>query len=167
MAKRSQLAVGQEWAYQRSRSHQHSAWGSHYKVVIESVEPHEQNRFGIHKRSSGLGVLVSVHEKYQGEPRVFQKVVQLSQLWKPWAEYEVEHAEYKAQYQIAQEEAKVAKAKREKFQEEVYRPALKEFLKAIEPFSGGKYIGSWTKIEELPVEVLQAVAQLAKEKAVA
>ena len=167
MAKRSQLAVGQEWAYGRGRQHEHSAWGSHYKVVIESVEPHEQSRWGIHQKSSGLGVLVSVHEKYQGEPRVFQKVVQLSQLWKPWAEYEVEHAEYKAQYQINEEKAKVAKAEREKFQQEVYQPALREFLKAIEPFSGGKYVSGWTRIEELPVEVLQAVAQLAKEKAVA
>ena len=44
---------------------------------------------------------------------------------------------------------------------------MREFLKAIEPFSGGKYVSGWTRIEELPVEVLQAVAQLAKEKAVA
>lgn len=169
MAKRSQLAVGQEWAYHRERKHEHKFYGGYYKVVIESVEPHEQSRYGgrISKTGSGLGVLVSVHERYHGEPRVYQKVVQLSQLWKPWAEYQVAQAEYEVQYKISEEKAKIAKAEREKFQQEVYKPALREFLKAIEPFSGGKYVSGWTRIEELPVEVLQAVAQLAKEKAVA
>ena len=169
MAKRSQLAVGQEWAYHRERKHEHKFYGGYYKVVIESVEPHEQSRYGgrISKTGSGLGVLVSVHERYHGEPRVYQKVVQLSQLWKPWAEYQVAQAEYEVQYKISEEKAKIAKAERQKFQQEVYQPALREFLKAIEPFSGGKYVSGWTRIEELPVEVLQAVAQLAKEKAVA
>jgi len=169
MAKRHQLEVGQEWAYHRERKHGHSAYGGYYKVVIESIEPHEQSRYGggIRKISSGLGVLVSVHEKWHGEPRVHQKVVQLSQLWKPWSEYEVAQAEYQVQYKISEEKAKVAKAEREKFQQEVYKPALKEFLQAIESISGGKYVSGWTRIEELPVEVLQAVAQLAKEKAVA
>ena len=166
MAKRSQLEVGQEWAYHRERKHEHRFYGGYYKVVIE---PHEQSRWGgsISKSGSGLGVLVSIHEHWQGEPRVYQKVVQLSQLWKPWAEYEVAQAEYEVQYKISEEKAKIAKAEREKFQREVYEPALREFLKAIEPFSGGKYVSGWTRIEELPVEVLQAVAQLAKEKAVA
>ena len=169
MAKRSQLEVGQEWAYHRERKHEHRFYGGYYKVVIESVEPHEQSRYGgrISKSGSGLGVLVSIHEHWQGEPRVYQKVVQLSQLWKPWAEYQVAQAEYEVQYKISEEKAKIAKAEKEKFQREVYQPALREFLKAIEPFSGGKYVSGWTRIEELPVEVLQAVAQLAKEKAVA
>ena len=169
MAKRSQLAVGQEWAYGRGRQHEHSAWGSHYKVVIESVEPFKASRYGgnIRQTGEGLGVLVSVHEKYQGETRVSQKVVQLSQLWKPWAEYEVEHAEYKVQYEINQAKAKVAKAEREKFQQEVYQPALKEFFKVIKPFAGEKYISGYTRIEELPIEVLQGIVKLAQEKAVA
>ena len=169
MAKRSQLEVGQEWAYHRERKHEHRFYGGYYKVVIESVEPHEQSSYSgsISKSGSGLGVLVSVHEHYQGEPRVYRKVVQLSQLWNPWAEYEVAQAEFEVQYKISQEKAKIAKAEKEKFNQEVYQPALKEFLKAIEPFSGGKYVSGWTRIEELPVEVLQAVAQLAKEKAVA
>jgi hypothetical protein len=169
MAKRSQLEVGQEWAYHRERKHEHRFYGGYYKVVIESVEPHEQRSYSgsISKSGSGLGVLVSIHEHWQGEPRVYQKVVQLSQLWKPWAEYQVAQAEYEVQYKISEEKAKIAKAEREKFQQEVYKPALREFLNAIEPFSGGKYVSGWTRIEELPVEVLQAVARLAQEKAVA
>jgi hypothetical protein len=168
MAKRSQLEVGQEWAYHRERKHEHRFYGGYSKVVIESVEPHEQSNYSgrVSKCGSGLGVLVSVHEKWQGEPRVYQKVVQLSQLWKQWAEYEVAQAEYQVQYKISEEKAKVAKAEREKFQQEVYQPAVEEFLQVIESISG-KYVSGWTKIEELPVEVLQAVAQLAKEKAVA
>jgi hypothetical protein len=169
MAKRNQLEVGQEWAYHRERKHEHKFYGGYYKVVIESVVPHEQSSYSgsISASGSGLGVLVSIHEHWQGEPRVYQKVVQLSQLWKPWAEYQVAQAEYQVQYKINEEKAKVAKVEREKFQQEVYKPALKEFLNAIEPFSGGKYVSGWTRIEELPVEILQAVAQLAKEKAVA
>jgi hypothetical protein len=169
MAKRSQLEVGQEWAYHRERKHGHIAYGGYYKVVIESVEPHEQNRYGggVRKSNSGLGVLVSVHEKWQGEIRINQKVVQLSQLWKPWAEYEVAQAEYLVQYKISQEKAKVAKAEGEKYKQEVYNPAYKEFIKLIAELSGGKYVSGWTRIEELPIEVLQGVVKLAQEKAVA
>ena len=160
MAKRSQIAVGQEWAYQRSRQHEHTAWGGHEKVIIVAVEPYEKGYSKNYQVKKGNGVLVKVGSGYE-------RVVQLSQLWKPWAEYEIGQAEYKAQWEITQAKAKIAKAEREKFQQEVYKPALREFLKAIEPFSGGKYVSGWTRIEELPVEVLQAVAQLAKEKAVA
>ena len=160
MAKRSQIEVGQEWAYQRSRQHEHTAWGGHEKVIIVAVEPYEKGYSKNYQVKKGNGVLVKVGSGYE-------RVVQLSQLWKPWAEYEVAQAEYEIQYKISEEKAKIAKAEREKFQQEVYKPALREFLKAIEPFSNGKYVSGWTRIEELPVEVLQAVAQLAKEKAVA
>jgi len=160
MAKRSQIEVGQEWAYQRSRQHEHTAWGGHEKVIIVAVEPYEKGYSKNYQVKKGNGVLVKVGSGYE-------RVVQLSQLWKPWAEYEVAQAEFEVQYKISQEKAKIAKAEREKFNQEVYQPALKEFLKAIEPFSNGKYVSGWTRIEELPVEVLQAVAQLAKEKAVA
>ena len=160
MAKRSQIEVGQEWAYQRSRQHEHTAWGGHEKVIIVAVEPYDKGYSKNYQVKKGNGVLVKVGSGYE-------RVVQLSQLWKPWAEYEVAQAEFEVQYKISQEKAKIAKAEREKFNQEVYQPALKEFLKAIEPFSGGKYVSGWTRIEELPVEVLQAVAQLAKEKAVA
>ena len=169
MAKRSQLEVGQEWAYHRERKHEHIAYGGYYKVVIESVEPHESSTYGgsVRKVKSGLGVLVSVHEKWQGEIRVHQKVVQLSQLWKPWAEYQVAQAEYEVQYKISQEKSKVAQAEREKFKQEVYNPAFREFIKVIAELSGGKYVSGWTRLEELPIEVLQGVAKLAQEKAVA
>jgi hypothetical protein len=169
MAKRSQLEVGQEWAYHRERQHGHKFYGGYNKVVIESVEPHEQSSYSgrISKSGSGLGVLVSIHEQWQGEPRVREKVVQLSQLWKPWAEYEIAQAEFEVQYKINEEKAKVAKAEKEKFQQEVYKPALREFLNAIEPFSNGKYVSGWSRIEELPVEVLQAVSKAIQEKAVA
>jgi hypothetical protein len=91
----------------------------------------------------------------------------LSQLWKPWAEYEVAQAEYLVQYKISQEKAKVAKAEGEKYKQEVYNPAYKEFIKLIAELSGGKYVSGWTRIEELPIEVLQGVVKLAQEKAVA
>lgn len=168
MAKRSQLAVGQEWAYSNKRQHQHSAWGGHYKATIESVEPYKANRYGSNIRPSGegLGVLVSVEERWQGEIRKTQKVIQLSQLWKPWAEYEIGQAEYKAQWEIAQAEAKVARAEREKYHEEVFKPAFHEFIRAIEQVSGVKVWGG-QELKELPVEVLQAVTKAIQEKAVA
>lgn len=168
MAKRSQLAVGQEWAYSNKRQHQHSAWGGHYKVTIESVEPYKANRYGSNIRPSGegLGVLVSIEERWQGEIRKTKKVIQLSQLWKPWAEYQIEHAEYKGQWEISQEKAKIAKAEREKYQEEVFKPAFHEFIRAIEQVSGVKVWGG-QELKELPIEVLQAVTKAIQEKAVA
>ena len=169
MAKRSQLVVGEAWAYKRGRQHEHSAYSNYEKVIIESVEPYKASRYGgnIRQTGEGLGVLVSIHSKYQGKPTIQKAVVQLSQLWKPWAEYEVAQAEFEVQYQINQVKAKIAKAEREKFQKEVYQPALKEFVKLIEPLAPNKYISGWTRIEELPVEVLQALTKAIQEKAVA
>jgi DNA integrity scanning protein DisA with diadenylate cyclase activity len=163
MAKRSQLAVGQEWAYSNKRQHEYTAWGSHYKATIVAVEPHEEwltGKYALVKK--GNGVLVEV----QGYNGVVQKVLQLSQLWIPWAEYEVGLAEFKVQYEIAQAKAKVARAEREKFQKEVYAPALREFQKAIEQISG-KYVGTYETVGQLPIEVLQKVTEAIKEKAVA
>jgi hypothetical protein len=163
MAKRSQIAVGQEWAYQRGRTHEYTAWGGHSKATIVAVEPYERGYSQNYQVKKGNGVLIEV-ESANGK---YQKVVQLSQLWKLWAEYEVGQAEYKVQYEINQAKAKVAKAEQEKFQKEIYQPALREFVKVLEPYAPNKYISGWTRIEELPVEVLQAVVKLAQEKAVA
>jgi len=162
MAKRSQLAVGQEWAYSNKRQHEYTAWGNHYKATIVAVEPYEKGFSRNYQTQKGNGVLVEV----QGYGGKVQKVLQLSQLWIPWAEYEVGLVEYKAQWEILQAKAKVAQAEREKFQKEVYLPALREFQKAIEQISG-KYVGTYETVGQLPIEVLQAVTQAIQEKAVA
>jgi hypothetical protein len=164
MAKRSQLQVGQEWAYSNKRQHEYSAWThNHYKATIVAIEPYKKSYGGkIWKTAKGNGVLVEV-QGYNGK---FQKVLQLSQLWIPWAEYEVGQAEYHVQYKISEAKARVAQAEREKFKQEIYNPAYKEFIKVIEQFNGGKYVSGLTRIEELPVEVLQAITQLAKEREV-
>jgi hypothetical protein len=162
MAKRSQLVVGQEWAYQRGRTHEYTPWGSHKKATIVAVEPYETGYSKNYQTQKGNGVLVT----FGGS----NHVVQLSQLWKPWAEYQIGQAEYKAQHEINQEKEKVARAKREKFQQEVYRPALKEFFQAIKPYiknPNQTYIDGSSRIQELPVEVLQAVTKAIQEKAVA
>ena len=159
MAKRSQIAVGQEWAYQRSRHHEHTAWGGHEKAIIVAVEPYEKGYSKNYQVQKGNGVLIKVGSGYE-------RVVQLSQLWKPWDEYEVGQVEYKAQYEIAQKKAAIAKAEREKFQQEVFQPAYKEFKKVIEAVTG-RYVSDYTRIEELPIEVIQAITEAIKEKAVA
>ena len=163
MAKRSQLAVGQEWAYSNKRQHEYTSWGGHYKATIVAIEPHEKTYGGkIWKVAKGNGVLVEV-EGYNGK---FQKVLQLSQLWIPWAEYEVGLVEYKAEWEITQAKARVERVKQEKFEKEVYAPALREFQKAIEQISG-KYVGTYETVGQLPIEVLQAVTKAIQEKAVA
>lgn len=168
MAKRGQLVVGQEWAYNRSRSHYIGNYG-YEKVIIEAVEPHEQWRYGeISQVKKGLGVKVKVQVRYgyEEQPRWISKVVQLSQLWIPWAEYEVQYAEHKVQQEIAQKKAAIAKAEREEFQEKVYQPAYKEFIEAVEAISG-KRLSGYTEVKELPIEVIQAITEAIKEKAVA
>lgn len=160
MAKRGQLAVGQEWAYQRSRQHEYTPWGRHEKAVIVSVEPYEAGYSKNYQVKKGNGVLVKVGNGYE-------RVVQLSQLWKPWAEYEVGQAEYQAQWKITQAKAEVIKAEKQKYKEEVFNPALKELVRAIKPFTGGSYIDGWTRIEELPIEAITAITEAIKEKAVA
>lgn len=170
MAKRSQIAVGQEWAYKKSRSH-YIGYSGYEKVTIEAIEPHEQSKYRgeIFQRSTGNGVKVKYEVQWYGETesRSISKVVQLSQLFIPWAEYEVQRAEYEAAEKISQARARIAKAEREKFQQEVYQPALKEFFQTIKPFAGESYVSGWTRIEELPIEVIQAVTKAIKEKAVA
>lgn len=166
MAKRSQIAVGQEWAYSRSRSHYIGNYG-YEKVVIEAIEPHEQSSYSgrISKTEKGLGVLVKAKIGWS-KTEYRQTVVQLSQLFIPWAEYEVQRAEWEAQREIAAKQYAIAKAEREEFQEKVYQPAYKEFINAVEAISG-KRLSGYTEVKELPIEVLKAITELAKEKAVA
>jgi hypothetical protein len=162
MAKRSQLVVGQEWAYRGKRIHEHTPWNSHKKATIVAVEPYQRGYSKNYQTEKGNGVLVTFGK--------YDEVVQLSQLWKPWAEYEIGQAEYEAQHKINQEKQKIARAEREKFQQEVYRPALKEFFQAIKPYiknPNQTYIDGSSRIQELPVEVLQAVTKAIQEKAVA
>ena len=101
----------------------------------------------------------------QTETTWTKKVVQLSQLFIPWAEYEVQRAEYEAQRKVANEKAAIAKAEKKKFQQEVYKPAYKEFIQAVEAISGQRLSG-YTEVRELPIEVIQAITEAIKEKAV-
>ena len=169
MAKRSQIAVGQEWAYKNTRSH-YIGYSGYQKVTIEAIEPHKQHSYRgeIFATTTGNGVKVKYEVQWYGETesRSISKVVQLSQLFIPWAEYEVQRAEYEAAEKIRTAKAKVEKAKREKFQEEVYKPALKEFINAVEAISGQR-LATYTEVGELPIEVIQAVTEAIKEKAVA
>ena len=163
MAKRSQLVVGQEWAFNRSRSNDISDRCS--KVIIAAVEPYETVGYsGSIKTQKGLGVIVKEEgawSKVEGGRPWETTVVQLSQLIMPWAEYEVRRAEYEARRKIWIEEAAIAKVANEKFQQEVYQPAYNEFIEAIEAISG-KRLSSYEKVGSLPIEVLTAVAKLAK-----
>jgi hypothetical protein len=169
MAKRSQLVVGQEWAYGRSRTHY--IGGQYYeKVIIEAVEPFKQSAYRgeIFQTTIGSGVKVKVGHRWGNatETTWTSKVVQLSQLFIPWAEYEVRKAQYEVQSKINREKAAIAKAEKEKFQQEVYQPAYKEFIEAVEAISG-KRLSGYTEVQELPIEVIQAITQAIKEKAVA
>ena len=162
MAKRSQLEVGQEWAYQRSRQHEYTPWGGYEKAVIVAVEPYEKGYSKNYQVQKGNGVLIKIVSGYKSG---YEQVVQLSQLWKPWAEYEIGQAEYKAQWEITQKKVAIAKAEKQKFQEEVFQPAYKEFKKVIQAVTG-KYVSDYTRVEELPIEVIQAITEGLKEKAV-
>jgi len=156
MAKRSQLEVGQEWAYQRSREHEYQVWGNRYeKVTIVAVEPYEKSYSGGYKTSKGNGVLVKFESRYE-------EVVQLSQLWKPWAEYLVGYSEYKAKWEISRAEEKVKEAKREKYRQEIYEPAMREFILAVEKISGQR-VESYYKVEQFPVEVFQSITEVIKQ----
>ena len=96
----------------------------------------------------------------------YQKVVQLSQLWKLWSEFQVERAEYDAAKVISDAAAKIARAEREKFNEEVYQPALREFREVLQQISG-KYVSNYDRVEQLPIEVLQAVVKAIRVEQVA
>lgn len=162
MAKRSQIEVGQEWAYQRSRNHYIGNYG-YEKVVIKSVEAYRAGYGGARKTSKGQGVLVE-HSGYNNFKS--EKVIQLSQLFIPWAEYEVQKAEYDAKKKVSDAAAAIVKAEREKFKAEVYNPAFNEFQNIIKAVSG-KYVSGYDRVGELPIEVLQLVIEAYKVKEVA
>jgi hypothetical protein len=153
MAKRIELAVGQEWAFNRSRGASIGDYGFQ-KVVIASVGHYEKGTYKSYKVEKGNGVLVKTESGYE-------KVVQLSQLFKQWSEFQVEKAEYEAQRKIWIAEAAIERAKREKFEAEVYRPALEEFRSVVKEYSG-EYVSEYDRVNQLPIEVLQAIVQAIK-----
>ena len=158
MAKRIELAIGQEWAFNRSRGAEIGDYGFQ-KVTIASVEHYEKGYHAVRKVSKGQGVLVTTEGGYE-------KVVQLSQLFKQWSEFAVEKAEYEAQRKIWLAKAAIEKAEREKFDVEVYRPALHEFHAVIKEYSG-KHVSEYDRVNQLPIEVLQAIVQAIKVNKVA
>ena len=162
MAKRIQLEIGQEWAYNRSRQVFVGDYGFE-KVIIKDVVPYEQSRWGGSRRktNSGQGVLVSKRTYWSGEESWSDDVVQLSQLHYQWSEFEVARSEYEAKKKISDAAREVEKAKQEKFRQEVYVPALKEFVEAVQAVSG-KRVSSYDEIGKLPVEVLQAITNSIK-----
>lgn len=162
MAKRSQIAVGQKWAFNRSRQVSVGDYGFE-TVIIKSVEAYEKGYSGVRKSNSGQGVLVSKNSRHYGEDNWIDSVVQLSQLFKLWSEYEVELEAYKIKKAGWDAQAAVAKAEREKYQKEIYQPAFREFQDVVSKVSN-KYIGSYSRVEELPVEILQLVIESYKAK---
>jgi hypothetical protein len=158
MAKRIEIAIGQEWAFNRSRGAEIDDYGFQ-KVTIASVEHYQKGTYQSYKVSKGQGVLVTTDGGYE-------KVVQLSQLFKPWAEFVVEKAEYTEQRKIWLAKAAIEKAEREKFDAEVYRPALHEFHAVIKEYSG-EYVSEYDRVNQLPIEVLQAIVRAIKTQKVA
>lgn len=168
MAKRSELEVGQEWAYAGSRNHR---YGERYKKVkILSVEPYRASRYGKYPEGlalGGQGVLVEITEHaYGGGTRQEQRVYQLSQLWQPWSDYEVGKAEWDKQEAIRRAKKEQAEAEAERFREEQYLPAYGAFIKAVEQATG-KRLNSWDRVGEMPIEVLRVVTEALKVKGVA
>ena len=164
MAKRNELEVGQEWAYKNTRNHQFNDYGvSHEKATILSVEKWKCNKWGGEARQldSGTGVLVEVTSKWQGKEVKMQKVVQLGFLWMPWNEYEVGQKNHLVEMEKERAIRDERRKEHEKFQSEIYKPALKEFQDAIEAVTG-KYIASHKTIDQLPIEVLQAITNAMK-----
>ena len=160
MAKRTELTVGQIWAYNRSRQVHIGDYGFE-KVEIMAVEPYKYVRgIGYRTTTSGQGVLVKREFKQWGETRITQEVIQLSQLHMVWDKYEVERAKYESQKSIDELNAKNAKAEKEKYLETIYNPALAELRKTIKDATGkdftdyikdARYAYSW---EVLPIEVI-------------
>lgn len=163
MAKRNQLEVGQQWAFSSSRGHDISKYGLYDMATIVSVEPHEQARYSsrISKVSGGNGVLVSIIYRYQGIESIRQKVIQLSELFMLWSEFVPAMEAEKIRQKAAWEARQVREAEQRKFNAEVYAPALREFLDAIQTING-QYVGSYKRIDQLPIEVLQAITNALK-----
>lgn len=175
MAKRTELAVGQVWAYNRSRQVRIGQYGYGWeKVTIVSTTPAKKwNRYSSQwvETSTGQGVLVEYTERRNGIPTTSQKIVQLSQLHMMWDKYETELAEYNAQREIAEAKVAIAKAEKETFMAETYNPALAELRKTIKDATGkdftdyikdARYAHSW---EVLPIEVINFLNQALTEKA--
>lgn len=163
MAKRNQLEVGQQWAFSSSRGHNISKHGNYDMATIVSVEPYEKHRYTsrINKVSSGNGVLVSITYRYQGIESTRQDVIQLSELFMLWSEFVPAMEAEKIRQKAAWEARQVREAEQRQFNTEVYAPALREFLDAIQTING-QYVGSYNRIDQLPLEVLQAITNALK-----
>jgi hypothetical protein len=162
MAKRSEIAVGQEWAYGRNRYHGFNATRGYNKVTILSTEPYRQ-LLGPCKTEKGQGVLVRLHTSWINESASVEKVIQLRELWIPWAEYETGKVEYGAERKIAMAQNAIIKAERQKYQQEVYQPALRAFQSAYQEAGFGQ-LSSYSRVEEaFKVEALEFLTKALQE----
>ena len=161
MAKRNQLKVGQQWAYSNKRNHDISRTWGFGMVTIKAVEPYEKSYNGVRPTERGNGVLVEINEMVYGEARTRTGIIQLSNLFMLWSEFVPAMEAEKIRQEAAQEARVVREAEQRKFNSEVYLPALREFQDVIQAING-KYVGSHKRIDELPIEVLQAITNALK-----
>lgn len=158
MAKRNQLEVGQQWAQSSRRNHHISKHFFYDMVTILSVEPYEKTYRGQYEKASkGNGVLISRTTRQWGEERTFHEIVQLSELFMIWPEFEIAREAQK----IVEKEQEQAQKNRELWEKEVYYPALREFQDAIKSTTG-RYISEYDRVGKLPLEVLQAITEALK-----
>lgn len=161
MAKRNQLEVGQQWAYSNKRNHDISRTWSFGMVTIKAVEPYEKSYNGVRPTERGNGVLVEINEMVYGEARTRTGIIQLSNLFMLWEEFVPAQQEAQKKAEQEAEARKVREEEQHKFNKEVYYPALNDFRDAIEAATG-KRIFSYSRINELPIEVLQAITNTLK-----
>ena len=161
MAKRNQLEVGQQWAYSNKRNHNISRTYDFQMATIKSVQPYEKSYSGNRPTDSGLGVLVEITTMYQGEEIKREKVIQLSNLFMMWSEFVPAMEAEKIRQKAEKEAREVREAEQRKFKSEVYEPAFFEFQNAIKATTG-EHVSSYSRISELPVEVLQAITNAMK-----
>lgn len=161
MAKRNQLEVGQQWAYSNKRNHDISHTSDFGMATIKAVEPYEKFWNGARATERGNGVLVEINEMFCGKASTRTVIIQLSNLFMLWSEFVPAMEAEKIRQKAAWEARQVREAEQRQFNTEVYAPALREFLDAIQAING-KYVGSHNRIDQLPIEVLQAITNALK-----
>lgn len=156
--KRSELRVGAKVAYIGSKQRFNE---KPIEVTVLSIDPWERRNsypYGIREAIKGNGVLVEGNFRpWMLEESLEKKVLQLSALVGDYQDAKSRYDEVEARVAEARRVEEVKRAENQRFRQEVYAPAFHRFKRAVQDIKSGSPLYASTKLEDLDVEVLDAI----------
>lgn len=153
MAKKAQLAVGQEWVYAPSPS-KPFGWANKKVTIVGAVSGLANNEVKVSYETKQWG----------GSTFTKTETVPIARLTMPWSEYGAAKAAWQAQQDELNAQVMKERAEYQKWVSTVQAPAIREFLAAVQTVTGVE-LSAYQRVSEIDPATLAVITAKLKEAA--